>query len=145
MRYGIIFLPPILVICIFVKQDCGSAMFNSLRKYTSSKPSRYLLAFSVVAVLAVAVLCNLPHNKFLRFNAVHDSSLEKVGWVFDRVTYDPEPIDVAFFGTSRMVFGIDSERVEKSYSAKPGGRCTWPTLPSNTPAGICPFYWHERR
>lgn len=75
-------------------------------------PRRYLALTALLAAVATIAICLLPHDRRLRFEALTDWDVVKAGWIYDRIHNDPTPIDVAFIGTSRTVFGVDSAEVE---------------------------------
>ena len=80
------------------------------------------IAFTTALALLVAV-CTLPHVRYLRFQALTEKEVVKAGWIYERIHFDPTPIDVVFIGTSHTVFGIDSERVEQACRDTGGGHC----------------------
>jgi hypothetical protein len=86
-------------------------------------PLRFLLAISGVAMSIIAALCLLPHDRYVRFLSVTDPVAVKQGWIYERIHYDPSPIDVVFIGTSHSVFGINSGKVEAACRASGGGHC----------------------
>jgi hypothetical protein len=56
----------------------------------------------------------------VQFAALHDSSVVKAGWIYERIHFDRTPIDVMFVGTSHTVFGVNSTQVEQAYTAVTG-------------------------
>jgi hypothetical protein len=81
----------------------------------------WIVLATTLAVLAVA--CILPDDHYLRYQALTEREVVKAGWIYERIHYDPAPIDVAFIGTSHTVFGVDSERVERACHNAGGKRC----------------------
>jgi hypothetical protein len=73
------------------------------------------------AVLGAA--CALPDDRYLRYQALTEKEVVKAGWIYERIHFDPAPIDVVFIGTSHTVFGIDSERVERACNDAGGENC----------------------
>ena len=55
----------------------------------------------------------LPHDKFLRYQALSDGTAPTAYWIYERIHRDPTPIDVAFIGTSRTGMSIHSRRLEE--------------------------------
>ena len=87
---------------------------------------RALLSFAVMCATALAlliVLCLLPHDRYLRFQSLTDPQVVKASWIFERIHFDPPPIDVVFIGTSHTVFGIDSAEVERDCRVAGGNHC----------------------
>lgn len=64
------------------------------------------------ALVAWAALFFLPVDPYLRYRALSDTDWLKGRWIYERLHFDPTPIDIAFLGTSRMMQGIDSMTVQ---------------------------------
>jgi hypothetical protein len=86
-------------------------------------PLRFLLYMLGTAIALLILLCLLPDNRYVRFQSLTDSAVVKVGWIYERIHFDPSPIDVAFIGTSHTVFGINSEMVERTCQGAGGRNC----------------------
>ena len=67
---------------------------------------------AVFACLNVAAVAVLPHDKYLRYEAPNDMDAPTSYWVYERIHFDPTPIDVAFVGTSRTGMSIHSRRLQ---------------------------------
>jgi hypothetical protein len=66
----------------------------------------------VAAVAAVVVLvCCLPHRAYIQYQSMSGTIYNNVQWIYDRITSDPTPIDVAIVGPSRSLLGISAHRV----------------------------------
>ena len=81
-----------------------------------------LMVFATALAILIAA-CSLPHDRYLRFQSATDAAIVKAGWIYERIHFDPTPIDVVFIGTSHTVFGIDSEMVERVCREAGGKRC----------------------
>jgi hypothetical protein len=68
-----------------------------------------LLAFALLNVLAVFAL---PQDKFLRYQAPLDPQSPTAPWIYQRIHFDPTPIDVAFIGSSRTGLSVHTGRLE---------------------------------
>jgi|HubBroStandDraft_6_1064221.scaffolds.fasta_scaffold31744_4 hypothetical protein len=84
-------------------------------------PARRFSAFSLAmlltfALLNVAALLLLPHDKYLRYQALNDGQAPTTYWIYERIHFDPAPIDIAFLGTSRTGMSIHSARLEQDLS-----------------------------
>jgi hypothetical protein len=81
----------------------------------------------VFAVLTLAAMLALPHDPFVRWQAVRTEAYARLGWAYERIHYDRTPIDIAFIGTSHTMNGIDAQAVADEVAGKgirsPGGRC----------------------
>lgn len=87
-----------------------------------SRP-RFFLVMLAAAFGLLALLCALPHNRYLRFQGLTDGAVVKAAWIYERIHFDPTPIDVVFIGTSHSVFGIDGAVAERSCLAAGGRHC----------------------
>lgn len=56
--------------------------------------------------LATAVLVALPNRDYYRWQQGDGTILFRARWVYERIHYDPTPIDVAMMGSSRMEASI---------------------------------------
>ena len=86
-------------------------------------PLRFLFYMLGTAIALLILLCLLPDNRYVRFQSLTDSAVVKVGWIYERLHFDPSPIDIAFLGTSHTVFGINSEVVERTCRNAGGKNC----------------------
>ncbi|NWG46220.1 MAG: hypothetical protein HXY25_06690 [Alphaproteobacteria bacterium] len=70
-------------------------------------------ALSMVATLVL--MCLLPHSDYLRYiRADETQQYPKTRWIYERIHFDPTPIDVAFFGSSRTGGAIQTAIVEEA-------------------------------
>jgi hypothetical protein len=60
----------------------------------------------------------LPHDKYLRYEALNDGVAPTASWIYERIVRDPNSIDLAFIGTSRTGFSIHSARMEEDLAAR---------------------------
>jgi hypothetical protein len=91
---------------------------KSLPSKPDSGGDRRFGVFSVAmlltfAVLNVAAVAGLSHDKYLRYQALNDPQAPTTYWIYERIHFDPTPIDVAFIGTSRTGMSIHSARLEE--------------------------------
>lgn len=84
-------------------------------------PPRFLAAIAAFTVATIVGICVLPHDRHVRFNSLDHVHVVKAGWIYERIHFDRTPIDVAFIGTSRTLYGVNSRSVEES-AARDGGR-----------------------
>jgi hypothetical protein len=65
----------------------------------------------VVAFILSAAVCFLPENDFQRWKLQDpDGSLR---WIYERIHFDPKPIDIAILGPSRAQLGFSAAAVEQ--------------------------------
>jgi hypothetical protein len=68
------------------------------------------------ALLAIAVA--LPHDRYIRFQQFASGDLSRLRWVYERIHFDPTPIDVAVIGSSRVEAAISASRLERALSTE---------------------------
>ena len=83
-------------------------------------PGWFLGICGVLTVAMLAAVCFLPHDRYLRFSALHDAAVVKAGWIYQRIHVDKNPIDVVFIGTSHTLMAVDSALVEGGYRKSAG-------------------------
>ena len=66
----------------------------------------FLILFVAGGVLGVCAMTMLPHDKFLRYQALSDGTAPTAYWIYERIHDDPTPLDIAFIGTSRTGMSI---------------------------------------
>jgi hypothetical protein len=87
----------------------------------AAMPARRFGIFSIsmlltFAALNVGALTLLPHDKYLRYQALNDAQAPTTYWIYERIHFDPTPIDIAFIGTSRTGMSIHTARLEDDLS-----------------------------
>lgn len=79
------------------------------------------MAASLVAMAAI------PHDPFVRWQAMRTEAYARLGWVYERVHGDPTPTDVVLVGTSHTMNGLDGLAIARRIAADgvraPDGRC----------------------
>src|SRR5262249_40092832 len=95
-----------------------------LSRRSTSRSSRVVLTTVAVIVATTVLLVGgvllLPHDRYLRFKSSTDSEYAKFGWIYERIHFDRRPIDIAFFGDSHIMLGVDSTLVEQSFTNASG-------------------------
>jgi len=92
--------------------------------YTRLTPSKFLWLALATALTCIIVLSALRDDRYLRFKSLTEPEVIKAGWIYERIHFDPTPIDVVFIGTSRTVAGIDSAIVEQTCRNAGGKYCS---------------------
>ncbi len=79
------------------------------------------------AVVVIAIMLVLPHDRYIRWQALRTEVYARLGWVYERIHFDQTPIDVAFIGTSHTLNGVDAAAVNQELAAEgvrtADGRC----------------------
>jgi len=74
---------------------------------------RSTLVVMVLTVLACfAGTVALPHDPYIRYQAMSGTIFERVRWIYERINFDDTPIDIAFIGSSRTARGVISTDLE---------------------------------
>ena len=72
----------------------------------------YFGCFIAAGILVYAGCVALPDNHYLRFQQLNDGQLYRSQWAYERLHFDPTPIDIAIVGTSRSKFAISAPLLE---------------------------------
>ena len=78
---------------------------------------RLLLAILGVAVLAAAAASLLPDDPYMRYATLDHTIQNRVRWIYERIHFDPTPIDIAVIGPSRSGAAVSSPRLEADLRA----------------------------
>lgn len=79
---------------------------------------RSILAILGVALLAAIGACLLPGSAYQRWQLLDGTIHARARWIYERIHFDPTPIDVAFVGPSRVGAGIDAPRLAQALATK---------------------------
>lgn len=70
---------------------------------------------SFVAAFAATLL--LPHDPYVRFQSFQGTMFGRLQWAYERIHFDPQPVDVVILGASREAGGISPAMVEAELAA----------------------------
>jgi hypothetical protein len=82
-------------------------------------PGRFLLMLGGLTLVLLAGVCVLPHDRYIRFQAAREPEIHKIGWVYERIHFDPTPLDVALVGSSHTEYDLDGATIEKNLVDSP--------------------------
>lgn len=69
--------------------------------------------------LAVAVgLCLLPENPYQRWRLLDGTIHAHTRWIYERIHFDPQPLDVVFVGPSRVEAAVDAPRISRALAMR---------------------------
>lgn len=71
------------------------------------------------AFTTLALLSMVPSDRYIQWQATRTEAFARLGWIYERIHFDPAPIDVAFIGTSHTMNGIDGEAVATAMGGCP--------------------------
>lgn len=77
-----------------------------------------LLAMAAVFVGLVALALSLPHDPYIRFQQLRDTLQFRAQWVYERITFDPAPINVAIIGNSRAAAAVSGPKLQAFLEAR---------------------------
>jgi hypothetical protein len=70
--------------------------------------------FVLVAALGMAVAATfLPDNPYERFQLLDSTIYNRARWSYERMHFDPRPIDVAIVGDSKAALGLSASEIER--------------------------------
>ena len=84
----------------------------------SRAAGRFLAVFAISMVTMLVAMILLPHDKYLRYLGLTDRYDARAHWVYERIHFDPTPIDVAFIGSSRTGRSVNTVRLEADLSRR---------------------------
>jgi hypothetical protein len=95
---------------------------NAATETPSGRPRSlaYLGLMLAAAIVLWAAAAATPDDPYQRYKASASTDYIKAGWIYERLHFDPTPIDIAFLGSSRSMQGIDGAKIEDLLGA--GGR-----------------------
>jgi hypothetical protein len=71
-----------------------------------------LCAAVALALVLDAAVCLLPTNEYQRWQLPGDYFDRRAPWIYERIHFDPRPVDVAIIGSSRAQLGFSAAAVE---------------------------------
>lgn len=71
------------------------------------------LAIPLLAVVLAALVCFLPNDPYQRYQQLDGTSYQTVRWAYERIHFDPTPIDVLILGSSRTLLGLRTSLIEQ--------------------------------
>jgi hypothetical protein len=92
-------------------RDLDSAASVPRRKATVGQLVFTILAALVVALILCGAVCLLPENDYQRWQLQDPDG--RLRWIYERIHFDPSPIDVAIVGPSRAQLGFSAAAVEQ--------------------------------
>ena len=82
----------------------------------------FVVAVIVFTVTILSASTVTPHDRYYRFQSLNNGITSKSDWIYERLHFDPTPIDVALIGTSRTGGGLSAPLIEQEYCAATGRR-----------------------
>ena len=82
------------------------------------RAGQFLGVVGAVFVLLFAATLALPQNPYIRYQAFKGTIFDRLGWVYERLVFDPTPIDVLIVGSSRTARGANMADLEQALAAR---------------------------
>ncbi|RBP17755.1 hypothetical protein DFR50_102248 [Roseiarcus fermentans] len=79
---------------------------------------RKILVVLAVALASAAVAAFLPDDPYQRWQLLDGTIHANARWIYERIHFDPKPIDVVFLGPSRMGAGVNAPRLAQALEAR---------------------------
>ena len=86
------------------------------RKATVGKLVRTILAALAFALVVNAAVCFLPENDYQRWQLQDPDG--RLRWIYERIHFDPKPIDIAIVGPSREQLGLSAAAMEQNLAQR---------------------------
>ncbi len=71
-----------------------------------------------LALLIAVGLCLLPERPYQRWQLLEGTIHARSRWIYERIHFDPQPLDVVFVGPSRIGAGVDAPRLSAALAAR---------------------------
>lgn len=79
---------------------------------------RFLGVVGAVFAAAFAATLALPHDPYIRYQAFQGTIYDRLAWVYERLAFDPTPIDVLFVGSSRTARGANAALIQDALDGR---------------------------
>ena len=79
---------------------------------------RKTLAILGIGLATAVGLSLLPENSYQRWQLLEGTIHARTRWIYERIHFDPEPVDVVFIGPSRVEAGVDAPRISQALGAR---------------------------
>lgn len=78
---------------------------------------RVLLAILGIALLSAVAMAALPDTPYQRYSSLEKTIHNRLRWIYERIHYDPTPIDVTIIGPSRSGAAVSAPELEAQLAA----------------------------
>ncbi|MEK7264572.1 MAG: hypothetical protein AAB227_00605 [Pseudomonadota bacterium] len=85
-------------------------------------PASFVFAALLLTLCLLGVSVVAPQNDYYRWQEHNSGTTRKADWIYERLHFDPERIDVALIGTSRTGGGLSGPEIEAAYCKAAGRR-----------------------
>ena len=85
-------------------------------------PAGFVFAALLFTICLLGASVVAPQNDYYRWQEHASGTTRKADWIYERLHFDAEPIDVALIGTSRTGGGLSGPDIEAAYCRATGRR-----------------------
>lgn len=93
---------------------------EQVEREAGRSPLAMLLVLLATFVALCVAACLLPHDRYIRYQQLSQTLQFRQQWNYERVHFDPTPIDIALIGVSRTQAAISGPRLTQQLSAALG-------------------------
>ena len=79
----------------------------------SLSASRYIASILVGTVALAILAVALPHDPYVRWQSFQGTMFERTRYFYERLHFDPTPVDVVFIGSSRTATGVEPRLLQQ--------------------------------
>ncbi len=79
---------------------------------------RFLIATAATFLAGFIGMSLLPHDPYIRYQTMQGTIFERATWMYERLHFDPAPVDIVLVGSSRTARGIDPGALEAALAAQ---------------------------
>lgn len=80
--------------------------------------ARYIIAI-LAGVTALLMICLIiPHDPYVRWQSLNGTIFHRAEFHYERLHFDPTPVDVVFIGSSRTASGVVPEELERQLAER---------------------------
>lgn len=80
--------------------------------------SARLLGIVTAALVTAVAAAALPDDPYQRWQSVENTLYANAAWSYERIHFDPRPVDVAIIGSSRSQLGLSPVRIAEGLAAR---------------------------
>ena len=85
-------------------------------------PPAFILAVIIFTLAILSASVMTPQSRYYRFQSLNNGITSKADWIYERLHFDPAPIDIALVGTSRTGGSLSAPLIEREYCLATGRR-----------------------
>src|SRR5580658_3721099 len=93
-------------------------MIDSSRLASGFSALRTLGAALCLALALDVAVSLLPEDDYQRWQLVDHTVFGNLRWDYERIHFDPRPVDVAIVGPSKTMVALSADKIERELSAQ---------------------------